>query len=104
MPYQIARLDRAYTALPLARERVDRTPGEFLRSFYYDSITFDTLSLAFLIERVSADNVLLGSDYPFGMGDPNYRKHIGDVIDLSSEACAAVEGGNAARLLEIKIA
>lgn len=101
LPYQISRLDRAFEALPLARERLDTPPGEFLRSFYYDSITFDTTSLTFLIERVGAENVLLGSDFPFGMGDPNYRKHVDALGPLTSEAREAIMGGTAARLLQI---
>jgi aminocarboxymuconate-semialdehyde decarboxylase len=74
-----------------------RPPSDYLRRFYYDTITHDATLLRELVDFAGADHVLLGSDYPFDMGtdDP-----VGEVraARLGAEAEALVLGGSAARL------
>ena len=48
----------------------DRKPSDYLRHFYYDTCVFDPLALAALFQRVGADRILLGADYPVGEDDP----------------------------------
>jgi aminocarboxymuconate-semialdehyde decarboxylase len=75
-------------------------PSEYLRRFYYDTITHDPTLLRELVAFAGADHVLLGSDYPFDMGtdDP-----VGEVraARLGAEAEALVLGGSAARLFDL---
>lgn len=69
-----------------------------LRRFYYDTVVFDPGVLRALVEFAGADRVLLGSDYPFDMGEGRPA----DVVRatrLSEPDEAAVLGGNALRLL-----
>jgi aminocarboxymuconate-semialdehyde decarboxylase len=40
-----------------------------LRRLYYDSVTFSPTNLRYLVDLVGADRLLLGSDFPFEMGD-----------------------------------
>jgi len=101
LPYQIGRLDRAFEALPVARERVNRQPSTFLDQFYYDSIAFDAESLSFAIRRVGEERVLLGSDFPFGMGNPQYRADMDSLENLTPEARQAIMGATATRLLHL---
>ena len=42
-----------------------------IRRFLFDTVTHDARLLADLIAYVGADRVLLGSDYPFDMADPD---------------------------------
>jgi aminocarboxymuconate-semialdehyde decarboxylase len=70
LPYQIGRLDRVFDAKPeLAAQKITRPPSSFLSRFYYDTVVHSAESLRFLAERVGADRVVLGSDFPFPMGD-----------------------------------
>jgi len=73
LPYIIGRLDHGYTARPECRQFASSKPSDYLRRFYYDTIIFAPGPLAFLIETVGADRVMLGSDFPFDMGssDPH---------------------------------
>jgi aminocarboxymuconate-semialdehyde decarboxylase len=96
-------------ALPILRGRLDHgarvrpeidlpeRPSEYLRRFYYDTITHDPTLLRQLVEFAGADHVLLGSDYPFDMGTDDA---VGEVraAGLGAEAEALVLGGSAARL------
>lgn len=48
------------------------TEGPFdaqLRTLYYDTIVFDHRPLQWLVETAGANRVVLGTDYPFDMGD-----------------------------------
>src|SRR6185312_132179 len=96
IPELRGRLDHGFAVRPETRH-LPRRPGEYLRRFYYDTITHDPTLLRELVAWVGADHVLLGSDYPFDMGtdDP-----VGEVraAGLGAEAETLVLGGNAARL------
>ncbi len=96
-----ARMDHAYSARADCRGRMKRKPSAYLGRFYFDTITFDHGMLAHLIARFGADHVLLGTDYPYDMGMERPLEFIEGVKGLSAAETAAIEGGNAARLLKI---
>ena len=96
-----ARMDHAYKARPDCRGQLKRKPSSYLEKFYFDTITFDHGMLAHLIARFGADHVLLGTDYPYDMGVEQPVPFIEGVKGLSKAEAAAIEGGNAARLLKI---
>jgi aminocarboxymuconate-semialdehyde decarboxylase len=51
-------------------------PEEYLRRIYVDSLVHDPLALRFLVERMGAQRVALGSDYPFPLGEARPGKLI----------------------------
>ncbi len=69
LPYQVGRLDHGYAARREVHERLPRRPSEYLANFYFDSLTHSALSLRFLLDRMGDGHVVIGSDYPFNMGD-----------------------------------
>jgi aminocarboxymuconate-semialdehyde decarboxylase len=69
LPYQIGRLDHGFDVHPACQGAIEAPPSEYLRSFYYDTITHDDGALRCLIDRVGADRILYGTDYPFEMTD-----------------------------------
>ena len=91
------RLRHAHTFQPQARARLAESPEESIRRFCFDTVTHDTELLRALIAFAGPERVLLGSDYPFDMGDP---AAVGTVrrLDLPAEAEAAILAGNAERL------
>ncbi len=71
LPYQIGRQDRGFQSKPgLTATHLGSPPSSFLERFYYDTVVHSGQALRFLIERVGTERVVLGSDYPFPMGDP----------------------------------
>jgi aminocarboxymuconate-semialdehyde decarboxylase len=70
LPYQTGRLDRAARVRPEI-QTLQAAPHDYLRRFLFDTITFDPQALSFLLDRVGADRVVLGSDSPFDMRDPD---------------------------------
>jgi aminocarboxymuconate-semialdehyde decarboxylase len=67
-----------------------------LRRLHFDSIVLDPAYLRYLVERVGADRVVLGSDYPFPW-EPHPVQFV-VAAGLEPEPTAAVLGGTAARL------
>ena len=99
LPAYAARMDHAYHARRDVREGLPRPPGEYLRQFYFDTMVFEADQLGFLIEKYGTDHMLLGTDYPYDMGEVDPLGLVGGVAGLSEQETAAVAGGNAARLL-----
>ncbi|MDP9481734.1 MAG: amidohydrolase [Chloroflexota bacterium] len=100
LPFYMDRMDHAYECRPEVRERISRKPSEYLRELYFDSVVFGA-GLNALVDLVGPDHVLLGTDYPFDMGEPDPIGHIGRVAGLSEDARRAMTGGTAARLLRL---
>ncbi|WP_035462159.1 amidohydrolase family protein [Alicyclobacillus macrosporangiidus] len=70
LPYQIGRLNHGYKVRSESRT-CRHKPMAYLQRFYYDTITFDPKALSFLLDMVGSANVVLGTDYPFDMGEDN---------------------------------
>lgn len=45
------------------------SPESYVHRLYFDSLVHDGRALRFLIERVGAERIALGSDYPFPLGE-----------------------------------
>ncbi len=101
-PHYLGRMDRNTANRPdTVRNTGGRTPGDFLRSFHYDTCVYDPLVLKALIERVGVDRLVMGSDYPVGEQDPvGWLRAAG----VGGDDLAAIAGGNAARLLGLDLA
>ena len=97
-----ARMDHAHRARADCRTVIKKAPSSYLKKFYFDTITFDPAMLGHLIDRWGADHVLLGTDYPYDMGETDPLGLIGSVPGLSREERDKIAGGNAARLLGIR--
>jgi len=71
-PYQVGRWDRAFrTDAQGAAEHLTRPPSEWLRTLYFDTVLHSPVSLRHLIDVVGVEQVVLGSDFPFQMGEPD---------------------------------
>lgn len=101
LPYQIGRLDRAYEVRPEARQKISAPPSSYFKKFYFDTITHSGPALAYLIDLVGVEQVLLGSDYPFDMGYDRPAELVEQLPGLSEAAKQAILGGNAQRLLKL---
>jgi len=97
-----ARMDHAHRARPDCRTVIKRTPSSYLKRMYFDTITFDPQMLRHLIDQYGPGHVLLGTDYPYDMGEEDPVRLIGSVPRLKRAQRDMIEGGNAARLLKIK--
>jgi aminocarboxymuconate-semialdehyde decarboxylase len=94
-----ARMDHAWGARPDCRLKISRPPTEYLKQFYVDTIVFATDQLEFLAKKFGPDRVLLGTDYPFDMGEYDPVEHVEQTASLSKADRQQICGLNAVRLL-----
>jgi aminocarboxymuconate-semialdehyde decarboxylase len=72
LPYQIDRFRHAARHRPEPRSKgFDQDPLDIFRRLYFDTLAFTPAPLRYLAELVGADRLVLGSDYPFEMSDPD---------------------------------
>lgn len=67
IPFAIDRIDRGWDVWPEDRGKTSNRPSTYLRSFYYDTVTFTERNLRFLVDVVGSDRVVFGTDYPAPM-------------------------------------
>ena len=99
LPFYTGRVDRNYRDKPHLRFNMSKSPSQYLRHFYYDSCVYNMDMLEFLVKKVGAGRIILGSDYPVGEDDP-----VGFVRrsrKISPEDKEKIIWKNAARLLKI---
>ena len=101
LPYHVGRFDRGHLTRPEARADGAALPSGYLRRFHYDSLVQFAPALRYLVDVVGADRVVLGSDHPFWLGDPEPLRIVREA-GLASTAQTAILGDNAARLFRLE--
>jgi aminocarboxymuconate-semialdehyde decarboxylase len=98
-PHYMGRLDRNVTNMPHSMANISKPPSQYLRSVYYDTCVYDPDVLGVLAQRVGADRLIMGSDYPVNMLDPlDFLKTSGKLTDAE---IPAVAGTTLAGLLKL---
>jgi len=101
LPSYPARHDHAWRVRTDARNGIPQPPSAYLRALHYDTMLYEPFDLSVLIRRYGADHVLLGTDYPYDMGEQDPVGLVCSVEGLSDRDRELILGGNAARLLRI---
>jgi hypothetical protein len=65
------RMDHAFRARADRRQHIQRPPSKYLNRLVFDTLVFDQAQLDFLLKQYGADQLCLGSDYPFDMAEPD---------------------------------
>ncbi|MFD4759169.1 amidohydrolase family protein [Streptomyces sp. NBC_00846] len=77
----------------------EHPPSHYLGRFYVDSVVFDDRALRLLVDTVGADRVMVGSDYPYPLGE----RPVGEVVRksafLDERGRELITHGNAERFL-----
>ncbi|MBI3042903.1 MAG: amidohydrolase family protein [Betaproteobacteria bacterium] len=82
--YAMGRLDRTWHGRPDTRS-TPRPPSAYQRRLYYDTVTGSEEELRFLLDRVGADRVVLGSDWPFVPWHPSPVAWVQGLKSLTQE-------------------
>jgi aminocarboxymuconate-semialdehyde decarboxylase len=95
LPFVLGRLKTNHALDPKLAD-----PEAGLRAMWYDTILQDARALRFLADVVGADRIMLGSDYPFPIGDMKPREVIAKA-SFSTTETAAMESGIARSLFRL---
>ncbi len=69
-PATIGRIDHGFKVRPdLCAVDNPHGPRRYLSKIYFDSLVHEAAKLDYLVKLVGADQVMLGSDYPFPLGE-----------------------------------
>ena len=96
----LPRLMHAWKLTQKAHEAMPEPPEVYARRFFYDCVVFDPRLVRLLIESYGGSQILVGSDYPFNMGEPDPVGLL-ERSSLDVATVAAIMQGNAARFLGI---
>ncbi len=103
LPAYSGRIDHAAAARPDTCEHLHHDPTHYLKRLYFDTMVFTHHQLEYLVETWGADHILMGTDYPFDMGEVDPIGFVEGAARLSDGDRKAILGGNAARLLNLPI-
>ena len=99
--FLLGRLENAWQHHPVAHGVCELPPSSYVNRFYVDSAVFDDRALQFLVGTMGPAHVMLGSDYPFPLGE----HRAGSLIrssKLSDDVKALLLGGNAVSFLGLE--
>ena len=100
-PYQAARWEHGWKVRPEPKKNVPAQPKNIAQRFMYDTILHSDRTLEAMIGLVGADNVLLGSDYPYDMAMLDCVAHV-RALKISDADKASILSTRAQALLSGK--
>lgn len=98
-PYWLGRFENAWHQRPDLIATSEHPPSHYLDRFSVDSVVFQEPSLRLLLDVMGPDRILLGSDYPYPLGESPAGDLIRNTSILSESERAKLLGGNAVRFL-----
>jgi aminocarboxymuconate-semialdehyde decarboxylase len=101
--FGMGRLDRGWQVRTEARQHILTPPSAYRRRLYYDCLTNSETALRFLIDRVGADRVVLGSDWPFVPWDPSPSGWVQNLQSLTQEEKDKILWKNLEQLLALSV-
>ncbi|KAJ3379994.1 hypothetical protein HDU92_006244 [Lobulomyces angularis] len=102
-PYTMGRIEHGYQVRPdLVATKCGKSPMHYLERIWTDSLVHDEDALLYLMKKFTADRIMLGSDYPFPLGEHHAGKMIEDSKLISEEDKAKMLGLNVMRFFNLK--
>jgi aminocarboxymuconate-semialdehyde decarboxylase len=101
IPYHLGRLDQGMSGgSGSSRIPAKLPPSKYLKNLYFDNLVYRVETVEYLKRMVGADHVMVGTDYPFDLGDWNAAEKIQSMNCTENEREAMLDG-NARRLLKM---
>ena len=98
----LKRLTHGWNIYPPVREHIAQPPAELARRLYYDTLVYDSATIAFLIDTFGIRQLCIGSDFPFDIHDHQPLERLAP-LKLSAADKGLVLNGNAARFLGVAV-
>ncbi|MDQ6672246.1 MAG: amidohydrolase [Chloroflexota bacterium] len=98
LPSYLPRSDHGFEVRPEAKT-IPHPPSHYLRRVWVDALVYQPENVAHIIRTLGASQVVLGTDYPFDMGEERPLELLAAVADLSEADRERIKSGNALRLL-----
>ena len=101
LPYHLGRFDKEFeTGKTVRPAQAIKPPSAYMKNLYFDTLVYDVDTLEYLKAKVGADRLMLGTDYPYTLGDWLGVEKI-QALDCPQAEKEAILEGNARRLLKL---
>jgi aminocarboxymuconate-semialdehyde decarboxylase len=94
-------LQHAWECFPALQAAMPTAPREAARTMYYDNLVYDSATIAYLLQTFGPTRLMLGSDYPFAIMEPDPVGRLA-TLALDEPTRALLRDGNAARWLGLE--
>ena len=98
--FLLGRVDNAWRERDIIRQDCPQPPSSYVDRFFVDSAVFDSRSLELLVDIMGEERVMLGSDYPYPLGEQKVGQLIRDTR-FSAATHNRLLGGNARKFFGI---
>lgn len=98
-PYLFGRWDAAWRLRPESRVDIDQPPTAQLSNVFCDTLTHSPLALSHLVEVMGPENVVVGTDMPFDVEDPDPLRHLRSAPRLDQDQIDIIESVSPVRWL-----
>lgn len=103
-PFTVGRIEHGHSVRPdLCAVHNTHSPRKYLGSFYTDSLVHDPRALRLLLDVIGKDRVVLGTDYPFPLGELQPGSLIESMDNLDQTLKDKLLSGNALEFLGLKL-
>jgi aminocarboxymuconate-semialdehyde decarboxylase len=100
--FLLGRLENAWHHHPAVKGVSQHPPAHYCDRFYLDTAVFSPDALALLIKTVGEDRVMLGSDYPFPLGEQQVGRLVREASFLGAAQKRKLLGDNARAFLGLE--
>ncbi|TMS06571.1 Cyclin-T2 [Larimichthys crocea] len=102
-PFTVGRIEHGHQVRPdLCAVDNNISPRKYLGSFYTDSLVHDPIALKLLLDVIGKDKVMLGTDYPFPLGELQPGSLIESMDEFDDTLKDKLLAGNALEFLGLK--
>jgi aminocarboxymuconate-semialdehyde decarboxylase len=99
-PYHLGRFDNGFRSGGPSRIPAKQAPSKYLKNLYFDNLLYRVETIEYLKRMVGAEHIMVGTDYPFDLGDAQAAEKIQQMQCTEAEREAMLHG-NARKLLRI---
>ncbi|OYO21237.1 aminocarboxymuconate-semialdehyde decarboxylase [Enemella dayhoffiae] len=101
--FWLGRLENAWFGRGDVIATSEQPPSHYVGRFSVDSVVFDPIALRTLVDTLGPTQVMVGSDYPYPLGERPVGAVVHKADYLTDEVRSALLGGNAARFLGLDV-
>ena len=102
-PATIGRIEHGFHVRPdLVQVNTQTETRDYLHRLYFDSLVHDPAVLRYMLEVFSANRIMLGSDYPFPLGEHRPGELIESMQELTPEIRERLLSGTALEFLGLE--
>jgi aminocarboxymuconate-semialdehyde decarboxylase len=100
--FLLGRVDNAWANRDIVRQDCPNPPSSYVSRFMVDSAVFSEQSLRLLVDVMGADRVMMGTDYPFPLGEQRLGALVRESAHHTADEKTRILGGNAQRFFDLE--